>query len=137
MNAVMRASNEVHAHKKGFSDVVPNASAVVQAPVNGSQEEILEASRVMLGGIGGNEVEKSNSSGCYTHSVRILDPFNDRLLGEKSQESVMEGIEAPLLDLNYPVTGVDKGQHRKENKRKRPLKQSMQVSKYYWYHHMG
>ena len=40
-----------------------------------------------------------------------------------------EGIEAPLLESNDPVTGMDKGQHRKENKQKRVLKQSMQVSK--------
>ena len=40
-----------------------------------------------------------------------------------------EGLEAPLLDSNALMTGVDKGQHRKENKQKRVLKQSMQVSK--------
>ena len=46
-----------------------------------------------------------------------------------------EGIEDQLLDSNATVTGVDKGQHRKENKRNRLLKTNMQVSKYYWSHH--
>ena len=67
----------------------------------------------MLGDIDGNEVAKSHSSGCSTHSVRLSDPFNDVLLEEKIQESVTEGLEAPLLDSNAPVTGVDKVQHRK------------------------
>ena len=48
-----------------------------------------------------------------------------------------EGIEAPLLDSSAQVTGVYKGQHCKEKKKKRLLKKSMQVSKYYWSHHMG
>ena len=48
-----------------------------------------------------------------------------------------ERLEAPLLVSNAPVTGVDKVQHRKETKRKRLLKKSMQVSKYYWSHHTG
>ena len=41
------------------------------------------------------------------------------------------------MDSNAPVTGVDKGQHCKENKQNRLLKQSMQGSKDYWYHHTG
>ena len=49
----------------------------------------------------------------------------------------MEGLEDPLLELNNLVTGMDKGQHCKENKQNRVLKQSMQVSKYYWSHHRG
>ena len=49
----------------------------------------------------------------------------------------MEGLEAPLLDYKYPVTGVDEGQHRKENKRNQVLKQSMQGSKYYWSYQRG
>ena len=49
----------------------------------------------------------------------------------------MKGLDDPLLDSNAPVTGVDKGQHSKENKRKRLLKQSIQGSKYYWSHHTG
>ena len=48
-----------------------------------------------------------------------------------------EGIEAPLLESNDPVTGMDKGQHRKENKQKRLSKKSTQGSKDYWYHHTG
>ena len=91
----------------------------------------------MLGDIDGNEVSKSHISGCSTHSVRLLDPFNDGLLGGKIRESVIEGMEALLLDLNAPVTGVDKGQHRKENNQKRVSKQSMQSSKDYWSHHTG
>ena len=47
------------------------------------------------------------------------------------------GLEDSLLDSNALVTGVDKGEHHNENKRKRLLKKSMQVSKYYWSHHMG
>ena len=76
----------------------------------------MEASQVILGDIDGDKVAKVHSSGCYTHSVRLSDPINDRLLGEKRRKIVMEGLEAPLLDLNAPVMGVDKGQHRKENK---------------------
>ena len=49
----------------------------------------------------------------------------------------MEGMESPLLDLNNPVTGVDKGQHCKENKRKRVLKQIVKASKDYWFNHTG
>ena len=81
----MRASTEVHAPKKSVRGAGPKASAVVQAPRKGSQEEILEASRVMLGGIDGNEVAKAHISGCSTHSVMLLEPFNDGLLGEKSR----------------------------------------------------
>ena len=58
LGTVMRASMEVHAPKKGFSDAGPKALAVVQAPGNGYKEEILEASRVILWDIGGNEVAK-------------------------------------------------------------------------------
>ena len=49
----------------------------------------------------------------------------------------MEGLEATLLHSNAPVTGVDKGQHRKENKQRRVLKQSMQGSNDYCSHHRG
>ena len=49
----------------------------------------------------------------------------------------MEGLEAPLLDSNTQVTGADKGQHCRENKQKRALKQSMQGSKDYWSHYRG
>ena len=83
LDAFMRASTEVHAPKKGVSDVGPKASVVVQAPGKGSQEEILEASQVMLGGIDGNEVAKAHSYGCSAHNVLLSDPFNDELLGEK------------------------------------------------------
>ena len=72
----------------------------------------------MLGDIDGDEVAKAHSSSCSTHSVKLLDPVNDRLLGEKRQNSVMERLEAPLLDLKALVTGMDKGQNRKESKRK-------------------
>ena len=47
----------------------------------------------------------------------------------------MDSLEAPLLDSNDPVMGVDKGQYRKENKQKQVLKQNMQGSKDYWSHH--
>ena len=57
---------------------------MVKSPGKGPQEEILETSRVMLGGIDGNEAAKAHISGCSTHSVMLLDPFNDGLLGEKS-----------------------------------------------------
>ena len=50
--------------------------------------------------------------------MRLSDPINDRLLGAKIQKSVVEGLEAPFLDSNALVTGVDKGQHNKEKKRK-------------------
>ena len=92
---------------------------------------------MILGDIDGDEVAEAHSSGCSTHSVRLSDPINYGLLGTKRQISVMEGLEAPLLDLNAPVTGVDKGQHRKENNRKRVLKHGMQDSKDYWSHHRG
>ena len=52
----MRESAEVHAPEKGVNDAGPKAWVVVQAPGKGSQEEILEALRVMLGDIDGNEV---------------------------------------------------------------------------------
>ena len=80
LDAVLIASTEVHVPEKGVNDAVPKASAVVQAPGKGSQETILEASRVMLGDIDGDEVAKAHSSGYYTHSVRLLYPFNDGLL---------------------------------------------------------
>ena len=38
---------------------------------------------MILGDSDGNKVTKAHSSGCSTHSVRLLDPFNDELLGEK------------------------------------------------------
>ena len=63
LDAVLIASTEVHAPEKGVNNAGPNASAVVQDPVKGSQEAILEASRVMLGGIDGYEFAKSHSSG--------------------------------------------------------------------------
>ena len=113
LDAFMRASTEVHAPQKGANDAEPKASAVVQAPGNGSQEEILEASREILGDIYGNEVVKAHSYGYSTNSVRLSDPLNDGLLRGKLQESGTEDTEAPLLDSNSPVTGVDKGQHRK------------------------
>ena len=65
----------------------------------------------MLGDIDGDEVAKLHSSGCFTHSVRLSEPINDVLLGAKIRKSVMEGLEAPLLDSNAPVTAVDKVQH--------------------------
>ena len=77
LDVVMRASMEVHSPKKGVSDAQPKESAVVQAPGKGSQEEILEASRVMLMDIYGNEVAVAHISGCSTHIVILLDPFND------------------------------------------------------------
>ena len=61
--SVMKAATEVHAPEKGVNGVVLKASAVVQDPGNRSQEEILEASQVMLGDIDGNEVVKEHSSG--------------------------------------------------------------------------
>ena len=70
----------------------------------------------MLGGIDVNEVAKAHSSGFSTHSVRLLDPISAGLLGAKRRKSVMEGLDAPLLESNDPVTGVDKGHHCKENK---------------------
>ena len=69
--------------------------------------------------------------------MRLSDTCNDGLLGGKIRERVMERLEDPLLGSNAPVTGVDKGQHRKGEKRKRVFHQSMQVSKYYWSHHTG
>ena len=81
LDAVLLSSTEVHAPAKGVDDAGPNALAMVQAPGKGSQEAILEVSRVMLGNIDGNEVAKSHSPGCSTHSVSILDPVNDGLLG--------------------------------------------------------
>ena len=110
----MIASTEVRVPEKSANDSVPKASAVVQDPGKESQETILEVSQVMLGDIDGDEVAKLYSSGCSTHSVRLLDPINEGLLREKIRKSVMEGLEAPLLDSNDPVKGVDKGQHRKE-----------------------
>ena len=50
----MRSPTEVHAPKKGVIDAGPKASAVVQDPGKGYQEEILEALQVMLGGIVGD-----------------------------------------------------------------------------------
>ena len=50
--------------------------------------------------------------------MRLSDPFNDGLLGENVQERLIEGLEAPFLESKAPVTGVDKGQYRKENKQK-------------------
>ena len=79
----------------------------------------------MLEDIDGDEVSKTHSSGCSTHSVRLSDPINDGLLGGKIWKSAMEGMEDPLLESNTPVMGVNKGQHRKENKQKWVLKQSM------------
>ena len=78
----MRVSEEVHPPKNSVSDAGPKSLEVVQAPVKGSQEEILETSRLMLGDVDGNEVAKAHSSGCSTHSVRLSYPFNDKLLGE-------------------------------------------------------
>ena len=69
--------------KKGVRNAGQKSLEVVQAPGKVSQEEILEASQVMMGDIGGNEVSKAHSSSCSTHSVRLSDPFNDGLLGEK------------------------------------------------------
>ena len=135
LGAVLIASTEVHAPEKGVNYAGQKASAVVQAPVKGSQEAILEALRVMLEDIDGDEVEKSHSSGWSTHSVRLSDPINDRLLGAKIWKSVMKGQEAPILESNALVTGVDKGRHCKGNKRNRVLKQSMQGSKDYWSHY--
>ena len=75
----------------------------------------MEALRVMLGDIDGDEVAKEHSSGCSTHIVRLSDPINYSLLGAKRRSSVMEGLEVPLLNSNDPLAGVDKGQHCKEN----------------------
>ena len=119
---VLIESTEVHAPEKGVNDAVPKASAVLQAPGKGYQEVILEASRVILGDIDGNRVAKVHSSGCSTNSVRLSDPINEGLLGAKIQESVMEGLEAPLLYSNDTVTSVDKGQNLKENKQNQVLK---------------
>ena len=127
----------MHTPEKGVNIAGPKASTVVQAPGKGSQEAILEASRVTLGYIDGDGVAKAHSSGFSKHSVRLSDPINDRLLVGKIRKSVMERLEAPLLDSNAMVTGVDKGQHCKENKRKRVLKQSMQGRKNYWSHNRG
>ena len=80
----MRASTYVHTPKKGVSDAVLKALAVVQAPEKDPQEEILEVSQVILGDINGNEFAKAHSSSCSTHSVRLLDPFNDGLFGENN-----------------------------------------------------
>ena len=38
--------------------------------------------------------------------MRLLDPINDGLLGEKIQKSATEGMEAPLLDSNDQVWTV-------------------------------
>ena len=83
----------------------------------------------MLRDIDGDEVTKAHISGCSTHSVKLLDPINDKLFGAKRRKSVMEGLEAPFLESNAPATGVDKVQHCKENKQKRVKKNSMQGSK--------
>ena len=88
----MIASTEVRVPEKSANDSVPKASAVVQDPGKESQETILEASRVMLGDIDGDEVAKLYRSGCSTHSVRLLDPINEGLLREKIRKSVMEGL---------------------------------------------
>ena len=137
LDGVLIASTKVHNPEKGVNNAGPKASLVVKSPGKGYQEVILEASRVMLGDIDGYEVAKAHSSGCSTHSVRLSDPINDSLLGEKRRNSVMEGLKAPLLDSNTPVMGVDKGNHCKENNQKRVLKHSMQGSKDYWSHHRG
>ena len=125
LDVVLVVSTEVHTPENGVNEVGQKSSALVQAPGKGSQEEILEALRVMLRDIDRDEVEKAHSSGCSIHSVRLSDPINDGLLGVKRRKSVVEVLEAPLLDSNDPVTGVDKGQHLKENKRKPVLKHSM------------
>ena len=83
LETFMISSTEVHSPKKGVSDAGPKALAVLQAPGKGSQEEILEASRMMLMDIDGSEVAKAHIYGFSTHSVRLSYPFNDRLLGEK------------------------------------------------------
>ena len=137
LDAVLIASTEMQTPEMGVNNAGPKALAVVQDSGKGSHEAILEASQVMLGDIDVDEVAKAHSSGCSTHNVRLLDPVNDGLLGEKIRKSVMEGLEAPLLDSNAPVMGVDKGQDCKENKRNRVLKQSMQGRKDYWLHHRG
>ena len=114
LDAVFIASTEFHAPEKGVNDAGPNASAVVQAPGKGSQEAILEALRVILGDIDGYEVSKVYSSGCSTHIVRLSDPVNDGLFVTQILNSLMKGLHDQLLDSNYPVTGVDKGQNCKE-----------------------
>ena len=58
LDAVLLVSTEVHAPEKGVNDAGPNALEVVQAPGKGSQEAILEALRVILGDIDGDEVAK-------------------------------------------------------------------------------
>ena len=50
----MIESTEVHAHEKGINDAGPKALMVMQAPGKGSQGEILESLRVMLGDIDGD-----------------------------------------------------------------------------------
>ena len=79
----MRASTEVQVPENSINVAGPKSFSVVQAPGKGSQEEILDTLRVMLWDIDGNEVSKLHSSGCSTHSVRLPEPFNDRLLGDK------------------------------------------------------
>ena len=69
--------------------------------------------------------------------MRLSEPLNDGLLGKKIRKIAMEGLEAPFLESNVPVTGVDKVQNNKEYKLKRVLKQSMQGIKDYWSHHRG
>ena len=86
---VLRVSEEVHPPKNSVSDAGPKSLEVVQAPVKGSQETILNTLRVILGDIDGYEVAKAHSSGCSTHSLRLSDPINEGLLGEKRQKSVM------------------------------------------------
>ena len=65
---------------------------------------------MMLGDIDGDEVAKTHSSGCSTHSVRLSEPINDGLLGSKRRKIVMEGLETPLLYSKNTVTGGYKRQ---------------------------
>ena len=44
LDIVVIASTEVHAPEKGVNDAGPKALTVVQSPVKGPQESILEAS---------------------------------------------------------------------------------------------
>ena len=49
----------------------------------------------------------------------------------------LPGLAPPTLDSGDPVTGADKERHRKENKRRRQHKQSVQPPQSYWATHGG
>ena len=54
LDTVLIESTEVHAPEKGINNAGPKALMVAQAPLKGSQGEILEVLQVMLGDIDGD-----------------------------------------------------------------------------------